>query len=264
MPALHPATYMKQLQLALSFLTRFPVREISSPLPQLHHSFWAFGVVGAGLGAIYAAIILLGLWLGLNLMITAIIAVSCGLICTGALHEDGFADMFDGFGGGKTPEDKLRIMQDSVLGSYGVSALILILLLRVVTLAVISPAMVDAGFSLVLNLAIIAGFSRICMAGMLVLTPPARPNGLGSHFSSNEYKVPASKNLLAAFLLILLLSLFAPWGMLWVLGGMALVTFILAKLAKQQIGGQTGDVCGAVQISTETAGWIALGLLLAA
>ena len=101
MALFHLEERYKQLQLATSFLTRFPVRQISAPVPQLHDSFWAFAIVGIILGAIYAAVMWIGYLLGVPTIVSAIVAISLGLVSTGALHEDGFADMLDGFGGGK-------------------------------------------------------------------------------------------------------------------------------------------------------------------
>ena len=52
----------------------------------------------------------------------AALALGAGAILTGALHEDGLADVADGFGGGIDREAKLEIMRDSRLGTYGALA----------------------------------------------------------------------------------------------------------------------------------------------
>lgn len=54
-----------------------------------------------------------------NVEISIIIAIATGILITGAFHEDGFADTFDGFGGGWTKEKILEIMKDSRIGAYG-------------------------------------------------------------------------------------------------------------------------------------------------
>ena len=61
----------------------------------------------------------------------AALAVAATVAVTGALHEDGLADVADGFGGGATRERKLEIMRDSRIGTYGVCALILSFILRI-------------------------------------------------------------------------------------------------------------------------------------
>lgn len=57
--------------------------------------------------------------------VAVILALTSRLLITGALHEDGLADFFDGFGGGTNRESTLRIMKDSHIGSYGVLGLII-------------------------------------------------------------------------------------------------------------------------------------------
>ena len=91
-------------------------------------------------------IVLLGDWVGLGLGISAVIAIVCGVIVTGALHEDGLADCADGFWGGWTKARRLEIMKDSVIGTYGMIALVLSLLLRwyVLTLMIDKGALVGA------------------------------------------------------------------------------------------------------------------------
>src|SRR5258708_5864215 len=62
--------------------------------------------------------------------IAIIISMAAGILITGAFHEDGFADVCDGFGGGWTKQKILDIMKDSHIGAYGVIGLILLFLLK--------------------------------------------------------------------------------------------------------------------------------------
>src|SRR5690606_6276515 len=84
--------------------------------------------------------ILAGLALGLPPAAAAVIGLAAGILLTGALHEDGAADVADGFGGGKTRDDKLAIMRDSRIGSYGTLALMLSVLARWIALTAIASA----------------------------------------------------------------------------------------------------------------------------
>ena len=68
-----------------------------------------------------------------NVEINIIIAIATGILITGAFHEDGFADTFDGFGGGWTKEKILEIMKDSRIGAYGAISLIVLILLKLFT-----------------------------------------------------------------------------------------------------------------------------------
>ena len=102
---------------ALRCLTRLPVRGPQrSPEEALAASVPAFPLIGALIGALAALVFALASSLGLGPMLAAVLAVAAQALLTGGLHEDGLADMADGFGGGRTRADKLRIMRDPRLG----------------------------------------------------------------------------------------------------------------------------------------------------
>lgn len=131
---------MRLLRIAISFLTRLPMGNVSCTAIEVGHASRWFPLAGALLGAIY-----IGAWKLLTpffstLVIAALIATLDALL-TGALHLDGLADTADGFGAGRTRDDVLRIMRDHAVGSYGASALILAIALRIATVnAVIAEA----------------------------------------------------------------------------------------------------------------------------
>src|SRR5450830_590745 len=106
-----------QLHLALVFMTRLPLPEVGD-------------LVGGIAGLVYVLAHLL-----LPPTIAALLALAAGILVTGCLHEDGLADVADGFGGGKEIHQKLEIMRDSRIGSYGVVAVGLSLLLRASAIA---------------------------------------------------------------------------------------------------------------------------------
>ena len=110
---------------ALAFFTRLPV-PIDHDHGEIDFSRAARAVPIAGALAAIApgAVITVLAWLGAPALFAAAIGLGALLLVTGALHEDGFADTMDGFGGGATRERKLEIMRDSRLGSYGAAALI--------------------------------------------------------------------------------------------------------------------------------------------
>ena len=115
---------MRSLLAAVAFLTRLPVGRIAAyDLADVARSAGWFPVVGILLGAIYtAAAALLRVHLPLDLV--AILLVILDALATGCLHFDGLADTADGFGGGKDPQDVLRIMRDHSIGSYGAIAIV--------------------------------------------------------------------------------------------------------------------------------------------
>ena len=71
----------------------------------------------------------------------ALLAIAVGVLITGAFHEDGLADTFDGLGGGGTPERRLEIMKDSRIGTYGALGLGLVLALKAAALTDLPPAL---------------------------------------------------------------------------------------------------------------------------
>src|SRR4051794_28358542 len=125
-----------ELRICVIFLTRMPL-----PMPgtilhgHVSRALWAAPVVGGVVGAVGAAVYGLMHILRVPELPAAALAVVASVAATGALHEDGLADVADGFGGGATRERKLEIMRDSRIGTYGVCALMISFMLRIGALA---------------------------------------------------------------------------------------------------------------------------------
>ena len=111
--------WREDLLAATAFLTRMPVPPGHWP-PNLARAYRAFPLVGAGIGAAIGALYLLLLRSGLPAIAAAALALGAGALLTGALQEDGLADIADGFGGGGDRVAKLEVMRDSRIGTYGV------------------------------------------------------------------------------------------------------------------------------------------------
>ncbi|KRW93930.1 adenosylcobinamide-GDP ribazoletransferase [Paracoccus sp. MKU1] len=253
------ARLLAEAALALVWLTRLPVgRLLPATLPALAQAAWAFPLVGLAVGLIGAAVLALAAVAGLPAMVAALLAVGAMILATGALHEDGLADCADG-GGGATRERRLEIMRDSRIGSYGVLALVLIVGLRVAAIAALFGEPWLAAAALVG----LAAASRAGMAAGLGLMPPARPDGLG-HAAGRPTRgaVMAALALGAAALLLPALCLSHPVpGWVALLVAVAAAQLWLARRAMRALGGQTGDVLGAMQQMGEAAGLVALTTL---
>ena len=175
----------------------------------------------------------------------AVLAAMAGaMLLTGALHEDGWSDMVDGFGGGWDKERILAIMRDSRLGSFGAVALVVLLLTRFFCLLEIEPALIPA--------ALIAGhaFSRLCSFSVLATMDYARNEGKAKAFSNR----PGTGSVVFAVLSALLPLLLLPWPQ--VLFAVVLASFAtlwLRRLFERGIGGYTGDCLGATQQLAEVA-----------
>lgn len=225
-------------------LTRLPAGRLPEPAPPLAASRWAWPLVGLPVGLIgWATLAGLGA-LGLPPLAAAAAALAAMALATGGLHHDGLADLADGLGGSDR-ERRLAIMRDSRIGSFGALALIFAVLLGVAGLAAAAP--LPAGLLLV------AVASRLAMLVVADLLPPARPEGLG-HAAVGSGRRAWLPGLAAAALLAVSCGPAGPAVLLAV----ALAALAVARTARAALGGQTGDVLGAVQLAAETAGLLAL------
>lgn len=237
---------LEELRLAVVFLTRLPVGRLKEPVPELGAARWAFPLVGLVVGGVTACV-----WMGLAAagmapLLAAVLVLVAQVMVTGALHQDGLADVADGLGGGRDRAHVLEIMRDSRIGSYGALALMLCTLAWVVALSEVARP--------VWALLALAVVSRLFMTAVLTELPSAREKGLGQ--SASGTRRPYLPGLLLGAVLMIPLGLPA----LAAVAAMAAVTGFLAHRAHRRIGGQTGDVCGAAQLLSETAGLVALSL----
>lgn len=123
---------MKEIIAAFMFFTRLPLWRVCKIPPESFKRIVAYWpLTGLLTGGVMTIIYLLAIHLHFHLILAVLMAFISRLLLTGALHEDGLADFFDGFGGGHTREQVLSIMKDSHTGSYGVLGLILYTLLWV-------------------------------------------------------------------------------------------------------------------------------------
>ena len=220
---------------AAALLTRLPLPDHRSTGGA---SAWAWPLVGAGLGALAAALASLCAALGLTPGVSAAAILATLALLTGGLHEDGLADSADGLFGGWTRQRRLEIMKDSRIGSYGMLALLLVTLARWSALTTILagdaqwPALVAAG-----------AISRAPMAVIMALLPNARGTGL-SHATGAPTLGVAVVGVVIAAGAGLVLTGGGAVGMLALTAAMATV---VALVARRRIGGQTGDILGASQ-----------------
>jgi adenosylcobinamide-GDP ribazoletransferase len=239
-----PMRLARDLNVALSFCTRLPVLQpVLATGADVARGCWALPIAGALVGVIGALVYWLGAAAGLPAFPAAALTIAATVLTTGALHEDGLADVADGFGGGATRERKLEIMRDSRLGTYGACALVLSFLLRISAIASLTqPALVASAL-----LAAHIG-ARGVMPAVMWFVPPAKSDGL----SASAGLPPVASVVIAGVLGAIALGVGLGPGpgaiaVLVVLLGAAVV----ARLSIAQIGGQTGDVLGAVEQISE-------------
>jgi adenosylcobinamide-GDP ribazoletransferase len=204
-----------------------------------------FPLIGVIVGIVAALALLASFHIGLHPLACALIGLAAAALVTGALHEDGLADFFDGLGGGRTPEARLAVMQDSHIGSFGALALVFAVLVRAATLSgLFSP---DTA-----ALALIAGatVSRAVLPGMMRWLAPARPGGLAAEAGRPETTQVALAVLVA---LVTALVTVGFWGAMSAIVAALIAATIVGLTAQRLYGGKTGDVLGAAQVLAEIA-----------
>lgn len=266
--------FLAQLQLAASFLTRLPIGDRSAvpddlteedrpdyaPQPGvLADAIWLFPLVGFGVGTAGAIALGLLIWLDVPATVSATLAVGTMIWLTGALHEDGLADIADGFGGGKDKDSKLLIMRDSRVGTYGIVAVAIVLIAKIAALTALAEWSAGAAAA---TLIAAATWSRALFAPTMRWLEPARENGLGTNAGKPQEGTSWLGLTLAAALALLLLLSPAGFGTLPILALGGLGAFIVGWIALKQIGGYTGDVLGAVQQIGEAVTLIAASAII--
>ncbi|RTR28578.1 adenosylcobinamide-GDP ribazoletransferase [Shewanella atlantica] len=233
--------------IAMGFFTRIPMPAwVQVDSENLNKANRYFGLVGILVGGLSAAVYALAVnWLPTSVAI--IFAMITSAIATGGFHEDGLADTTDGFGGGWTVADKLLIMKDSRLGSYGALALVFILLLKWQILN--EMAAIDINM---VSVALIVGhcLSRVFAASFIFSeqyvsdSDTSKSKPLAQNQSMNELLI----SLMTALTILMLLSLSQA---LLLIGALLLLRWGLVVAFRRQIGGYTGDTLGAGQQISE-------------
>ena len=227
------------LLLAFQTLTRFPVPSLrhapDDPMVALSGIFYP--LVGLVLGGVGSAVWSISSSLPPELAAALVwIALT---FATGALHEDGLADAADALGSQKAAPDRLRVMKDSRIGTYGTVALILLYLVRWQALArsVAPVAALVASMTL----------SRAAVVGLAAIAGPAG-QGTGGAFA----RAVTGKHAIGTALITALLA--APWYSRPLLAAAAACLFaaiIAEPYFRARLGGVTGDCLGSLAVVSE-------------
>lgn len=251
------------LRSAVMFLTRIPV---GSDLPHdpvlLQQAPRYFPLVGWIVGALSAVVFLaINKWLSADLAILGSMITSIWI--TGAFHEDGFADVCDGFGGGWTKEKILAIMKDSRLGTYGVIGLVSILALKFMLLSRL-PQFVPGpvrnpifDYRYLLALIITAHASSRLMPVLIIRFFEYASDPDTSKAKPMASQKPDTGSLIVTMILGVLPFALLPPVFLLALIPMAIAAYRLALYFRKWIGGYTGDCLGAVQQVSEIVFYLA-------
>ena len=232
-----------ELALAFSLLTRLPTPRVVLARSMSPGDYvWAFPLAGLAVGTIGGIALWLARETGASPAIAAFAAIAATMLATGALHEDGLADFWDGIGGGRTRARKLEIMRDSAIGSFGACALFVGLGVRWTALSQIADPAVAVGVLIAAH-----AVARGMLALVLEYGRPARKDGLAAAAGGSWARSAASLVIAAA---IAFACTDAPVALAALLAG-ALAVAAIGVLAQRQLGGYTGDVLGAAEQTAE-------------
>jgi len=233
---------------AIGFLTVVPVGGAeSAPSSRLGRAY--FPAIGAAVGLAAGGVYLLAATF-LTPLVAAVAAVATSALLTGGLHLDGLADSADGLFGGSSPGRRLEIMRDPRIGSFGVTALVLVLVGDVALLAGMAPLRALAA------LVIAGALSRLAMLAAIALLPNVREDGLGAAASGGH----RARDLAVGVILAALVSLLDPRRALVAAACAAVAILAVVLLARSRIGGATGDVYGAGSELAQLAALIAFAV----
>ncbi len=226
---------MNSFLIALQFLTVIPVRHsfIASD-KQLGFSAFFYPLIGLVIGTFLLIISFLLALSNLSMTIQAAIILIVWVLLTGGLHLDGLADCADAWVGGFGSQQRsLEIMKDSASGPIAVIVLVLLLLLKWLTIALV----LDNQRSEILLLAPMLG--RVAILLLMLLVSYVRVGGLGYKIVNN---LPVVTIKVLCFFCILCGVYFLGSLPVGFMGGMLL---IIGYYSKKRLGGVTGDVYGA-------------------
>jgi len=235
---------------ALMFYTRIPCPSwVDHDEHYISLSTRYLPFVGWIVGGVYAGFVILANSICAPL-ISVILGMIVGVLLTGVFHEDGFADVCDGFGGGWTKENILAIMKDSRVGTYGVIGLILLVALKI---SVTRELLHVDNTSFLLIIISSHTLSRMMPVIVIAFLRYVRDD-------KQAKAKPVAKGVgLTSFFIAALFTIIPILLLAWHAGGLILldiipvlaITFFLGQYFKKWIGGYTGDCLGAVQQVTE-------------
>ena len=239
---------------AMMFYTRIPgPRWISNSEEYLNKSVKYLPLTGWLIGGFSALVFYSCIYI-LPIPVSIVLSMIASILLTGAFHEDGIADVCDGFGGGYTKKRKLEIMKDSHIGVFGTIGLIIALGLKFLLLNEI--------YVNILPFAIIAAHSLSRFAAITIM------NTLQYVRKEEESKVipflkkmTISELFIAGMFGILPLALFQNYFYFLLVVPVFITRWLLGIYFKKQIGGYTGDCLGAVQQICEIIFYLSLLVL---
>jgi adenosylcobinamide-GDP ribazoletransferase len=237
--------------MGLRFFSRLPTGDRPFTKPNLDRIALSLPFTSVVIGFLPALLMMLGAWATIPSYFAAALGVAAMIVATGAMADDALADSADGLFGGASVERRLEIMKDSRHGTYGVAALGLYVLLRVTAIGAV------AAYNPLAAAGIWLGATVLGRSGALWLSvelPNAREGGA----SASAGRVSRRNFFIGAgFAAMLTLILAAPFtslvAVILALAAAAGVASAWVWACRRLIGGQSGDLIGALSALIEVA-----------
>jgi len=234
---------------ALMFYTRIPCPKNIDHSPEyINKSTRYFPLIGWIVGLISFAVFWISTFL-FDINIAVIFSLIAGVIVTGAFHEDGLADVFDGFGGGWTKVKILEIMKDSRVGAYGAIALIFLFALKYFSLSDLLFKIDNENYLLTALLFIsYHSLSRLTAINIVFTSQYSREDE--SSKAKPIAKAHSLKEIIGSYvfgLLPLIVLCILQWKFCFVLLPLILLYFYSRRYFNKWIDGYTGDCLGALE-----------------
>ncbi len=239
------------LVLGLRFFSRLPSGDSPHVAPNLDRIAYGLGFTSVVIGFLPALLLMLCCWAGMPGFVAAVLAVTALALVTGAMAEDAIADSADGLVGGSTIERRLEIMKDSRHGTYGVVAIIAYFGLRVAALGSIAAVNPLAAGAIWLGAGVIARSGSLWLSLDLSNAREGGASAAAGRVSARGFWIGLGFALLIGFMLT------APFTSVVVVILALLVALLVAigwsRICLRLVGGQTGDLIGALQALLEMA-----------
>jgi adenosylcobinamide-GDP ribazoletransferase len=232
---------------ALMFFTRIPCPKwVDHSEEYLNRSSKYFPLMGWIVGGL-SSIVFYSCSFFLPISVSVLLSMVTSIYVTGAFHEDGLADVCDGFGGGWTKDKIMDIMKDSRVGAFGVIGVVMTLLIKYASLVslpiypvLLIPCVIISAHSI----------SRFFAVTFLMTHEYAR-DSQNSKSKPLATKLSAGDFIVALVFGILPLTMFSlhykQYELFLLLIPQLITKFLLGRFFKKWIGGYTGDCLGATQ-----------------
>ena len=243
--------------IALQFLTRAPTpRTLAFSPDRLTAAVRYYPAVGLLIGAVVGFVF----WAAAIVfppLIAVLLSTAAGVLLTGAFHEDGLADTFDGVGGGVDAEKALAIMKDSRIGAYGALALGLVMAVKIATLTILAES--QGAFEVVVMMMAAHSLSRLSAVAVIASSRYVRDVGTGKPTASGVSALDLWVAALTGFGAFAAAAVFAaPPILLAGAAGLVCGHVAMRVFFERKIKGYTGDTLGATQQLSEVGFYLGL------